>query len=71
MSPENHIVRRACPELPTLTTDIIMEKKIYNEALSYEAPELSATEISVEQGFAQSGIDFAFDAPDYEDGLTL
>lgn len=48
-----------------------MEKKIYNEALSYEAPELSATEISVEQGFAQSGIDFAFDAPDYEDGLTL
>ncbi len=49
-----------------------MKRNIGNVGdMDYVSPELNCAEISVEKGFAQSGYDFTFDAPDYEDGLTL
>lgn len=51
---------------------MIMKQNSNNGAAGYVAPEMSYTEISVEKGFAQSGIDaLYFNAPDYEDGVTL
>lgn len=52
-----------------------MERKQIKETISYMVPEIGITEISVENGFAQSGGDnpYSFDsidAPDYQQGVT-
>ncbi len=48
-----------------------MERNVFDKASNYEAPEISATEVSVENGFAASPETMSLDAPDYLDGVTL
>lgn len=60
------------PLLSTLTT-IIMKKTDLLGVTGYVTPELSYTEISVENGFAASSEteNMSLDAPDYSEGVTL
>ena len=43
------------------------EKTLFEPLSQYRAPEMTFTEVSVEQGFAQST---ELDAPDYGEGVT-
>lgn len=51
---------------------MLMVQKLIDGAVGYEAPVFVSAEVSVENGFATSGLDsMSLDAPDYEDGVTL
>ena len=61
-------------KLSTLTTTAMKQEKLYGDPM-YASPTLTCTEITVEQGFAQSDPESMYsmplDAPDYTDGVTL